>query len=105
MARACREFRPELAERVGRAFDGWWERNSRVADAVHALHFGVSGPEQTARQQAFEVLEERLLTDAEQARATDPEAFAERCRRFVDRLEGMARPDHPEPLSAHDMMG
>ena len=98
MARACREFRPELAERVGRAFDGWWERNSRVADAVHALHFGVSGPEQTARQQAFEVLEERLLTDAEQARATDPEAFAERCRGFVERLEGVL-PD------AHGMMG
>jgi hypothetical protein len=37
------------AHRLGRAFEGWWERDSRVAEAVHALYFGTPSPERAAR--------------------------------------------------------
>jgi hypothetical protein len=87
MAHACREFQPEFAERIGDAFDGWWERNIWAADAVHALYFGVPSPERTAQQHAFEDLEQRLITKAERSRAAAPEAFARRCRRFIEQLE------------------
>jgi hypothetical protein len=97
MVRACREFRPELAEQVGRAFEGWWERSSEVADAVHALYFGASSPGQAAQRRAFEALQGRLLAEAERARATDPEAFAERCRRFIEQLESGVRTGVPLP--------
>jgi hypothetical protein len=97
MAQACREFRPELAEQVGQAFEGWWERSSEVADAVHALYFGASSPGQAVQRRAFEDLQERLLTDARRSQATTPEAFAERCRRFIERLESGAQPGVPRP--------
>ena len=100
MAQACRQSRPELAEHLGRAFEGWWERDGRVAEAVHALYFGTPSPERAARRQAFEALQGRLLADAERSRATDPKAFAERCRRFVERLESAAPPGRLEPLDA-----
>jgi hypothetical protein len=93
MAQACQELRPELAEHIGQAFEGWWVRDSEVADAVHALYFGTPSPEQDARRQAFEVLQERLLAKAERSRTSDPEAFAERCRRFIERLESTASPE------------
>ena len=76
-------------------------RDSEVADAVHALYFGTPSPEREARRQAFEALQGRLLADAERSRATDPKAFAERCRGFVERLEDVP-PDGPEPLDARD---
>jgi hypothetical protein len=100
MAQACRELRPELAEHIGQVFEGWWVRDSEVADAVHALYFGAPSLERTTQRQAFEALQERQLADAERSRATDPETFAERCRRFIERLESAAPPERLEPLNA-----
>jgi hypothetical protein len=99
MAQACRELRPELAEHIGQAFEGWWVRDSEVADAVHALYFGTPSPEQAAQRQAFEALQGRLLADAERSRASNPGAFAERCRRFIERLESVA-PERLKPFNA-----
>jgi hypothetical protein len=98
MAQACPELGPALAERAGRVVDDWWVRNSQVADPVHVLYFGVPSPARTERRQAFEGLERRLLAEAERARATDRAAFAERCGRFLDELEGELR--HGRPVRA-----
>ena len=57
LVQACRELRPELAEHIDQAFEGWWVRDSEVADAVHVLYFGTPSPEQEARRQAFEALQ------------------------------------------------
>jgi hypothetical protein len=100
MVQACQELRPEFAEHIGQAFEGWWVRDSEVADAVHALYFGIPSPEQAAQRQAFEALQGRLLADAERSRASDPGAFAERCRRFIERLESAASPEQLESSNA-----
>ena len=97
MAQACAELGPALAERAGRVVDEWWVRNPQVADAVHVLYFGVPSPARTERRQVFEGLERRLLAEAELARATDRGAFAKRCRRFLDELEGELRQGRPVP--------
>jgi hypothetical protein len=104
MAQACRELRPELAEHIGQAFEGWWVRDSEVADAVHGLYFGTRSPEQAARQQAFEALQGRFLADAERSRASDPEAFAERCRRFIEWLEDGVLGGVPRPVGQDGLM-
>jgi hypothetical protein len=98
MAQACPELGPALAERAGRVVDEWWVRNPQVADAVHVLYFGVPSPERSERRQAFEGLERHLLAEAELARAADRDAFAERCGRFLDELEGELR--HGRPAGA-----
>jgi hypothetical protein len=100
LVQACRELRPELAEHIDQAFEDWWVRDSEVADAVHVLYFGTLSPEQDARRQAFEALQERLLVEAERSRTSDPEAFAERCRRFIERLESAASPEQLESSNA-----
>jgi hypothetical protein len=100
LVQACRELRPELAEHIDQAFEDWWVRDSEVADAVHVLYFGTLSPEQDARRQAFEALQERLLVEAERSRTSDPEAFAERCRRFIERLESAASPKQLESSNA-----
>jgi hypothetical protein len=95
MAQACPELGPAFTERAGRVVDEWWVRNPQVADAVHVLSFGVPDPEQSERRQAFEGLERRLLAEAERARATGRDAFAERCGRFLDELEAELRRGRP----------
>jgi hypothetical protein len=97
MAQACPELGPALAECAGRVVDEWWVRNLQVADAVHVLYFGVPNPARTERRQAFEGLERRLLAKAERAPATDRGAFAKRCGRFLDELEGELRQGRPVP--------
>jgi hypothetical protein len=97
MAQACPELGPAHAERAGRVVDDWWVRNPQVADAVHVLYFGVPSPEQAERRQAFEGLQRRFLAEAELARATDRDAFVERCGQFLDGLEGELRQGRPVP--------
>jgi hypothetical protein len=96
LAQACRELQPELAEHVDTTVNNWWERNAEAADAVHVLYFGAPSPERSAQQWAFEKLQQRFATEAEHSRTVDPDAFAERCRLFLDRLESELRPDRLE---------
>jgi len=100
MAGACRELQPELAEHVDTAVNDWWERHSEVDDAVHVLYFGIPSPERSEQQRAFEGLQQRLATEAEHARAANPDAFAERCRLFLERLESEVPPRRSEPAAA-----
>jgi len=97
LALACREFRPELAERVDRAFNDWWEQNSPITDEVHALYFGTQSAEQAAVRQAFEDLEHRLRAQEERSRDANPDMLADRCRHFVERLEGETRSGRTGP--------
>jgi hypothetical protein len=99
MAEACRELQPELAEHVDTAVNAWWERHPEVDDAVHVLYFGIPSPERSEQQRAFEGLQQRLTTEAEHARAANPDAFAERCRLFLERLESEAPPRRSEPAA------
>jgi hypothetical protein len=77
-----------IAEQVGRAFEGWWECDGRVADAVHAFYLSASSPGRMAQRQAF----------------------AERCRGFVERHEHEHRheplvhrhPHHPDLHHRHE---
>jgi hypothetical protein len=82
---------------VDTAVNDWWERNAGVNDAVHVLYFGAPSPERSAQQQAFEGLQQRLFAEAERSRTVNPDAFADRCRLFLDRLQSGLRPDYPGP--------
>jgi hypothetical protein len=98
LAQACREFQPELAEHVDTAVNAWWERNAEVNDAVHVLYFGTPSPERSAQQQAFEGVQQRLFAEAEHSRTVNPDAFANHCTLFLDRLQSELRPDYPGPV-------
>jgi hypothetical protein len=92
-------LKPELAEHVDTAVNVWWERHPEVDDAVHVLYFGIPSPERSEQQRAFEGLQQRLATEAEHARAANPDAFAERCRLFLERLEREVPPRRSEPAT------
>jgi hypothetical protein len=99
MAEACRELQPELAEHVDTAVNVWWERHPEVDDAVHVLYFGIPSPERSEQQRAFEGLQQRLAIEAGHSRAANPDAFAERCRLFLERLESEVPPTRSEPAA------
>jgi len=79
MVSACGHARPDLATQLGEARETWWKRNSRVADALHAIEQAPATPYRNAALQLYHALQRSLQEQIDTLRQTGHTEYLQQC--------------------------